>query len=200
MAFPYGTLKTWSASGGSGSAGGVPLLNSMGVLDPSLINAITSTGGVAQAGAIPELNSAGVLDPSFFKGILKSVGNLSSGSVPLLNGAGILDNSFLPALSGANYLQVGTTVLQGGTITLPIPTGGNFVTSGTFNFGIPLSNVLGVWVTYASANGVNTLSYLPVFGVSNVTGGSALITAGPNSTAPINTPVPAYVLVLGTHA
>lgn len=63
-----GTLietQALTASSGSTNAGGIPALNTNGVLDATIVNSTTTSAGVASAGKIPALSAAGVLDNSF---------------------------------------------------------------------------------------------------------------------------------------
>lgn len=134
MTFPFKTLNTCSVSGGSGCAGYVPILNSSGVLDFSLMQ-VTNVSG--KSGYLAQTNGNGVLDPSLFKGISASVGVASAGSVPMLNAQGQLDPSFLAAVTsggGANaYLDVGGWRFLQGTGTIPGQSGGRSA-SATISF------------------------------------------------------------------
>jgi hypothetical protein len=207
MAFPLTTLKSWSVSGGSLSAGGVPVLNSNGVLDPSLLNAVQSTGGTAQAAAIPQLNAAGYLDPSFFKGVSKSLGSANVGNVPLLNAAGLLDLSFLGALVAGGgtqqYLDVlGWRFFIGtGTFT---PNGTHAITQ-TFSFPANTFATCQLVLPIGATASITSVGFNPVLAVTAINGGVSFVGVvdnnlanDPNDAYPINKPVVINYLAIGT--
>lgn len=65
-------------SAGAGDAGKIPALDSDGVLDHSIINAVTSSAGAGDADKIPALDGTGKLDLSFLpSGVGPSVATIN---------------------------------------------------------------------------------------------------------------------------
>lgn len=202
MNFPFTTLSAVNTSTGAANAGAVPVLNSTGVLDPTLMNGTMTSTGASNRGETPILNANGFLDPSLFQGISSTDGLAdNAGKVPLTNANGVLDASFLAALiagGGANnYLEIGGWVIQVGTGTMPVPGSGVYVSVLTVTFPKPMSSCQVAIPVATSASGVNPGQGLPVWATSNYSGTGVTFTMGNNiSTSPVSVATPmAYVAI-----
>lgn len=178
MSFPLKTISGYSTGGTTSQAGGIPLLNTAGYLDPTLLNAQQNGGSVADA--IPQLNASGILNASLFGGVsLGGLANAKQGQVPLLNASAVLDASFLPALwagGGSNtYFDIGGWRFLIGTGT--IPASGTHIGQAAITFPSNLQ-FAGTYIVIPVANTVNIVnnnSYAPILSIiaQNATGFTA---------------------------
>lgn len=200
MSFPLATIPLVQASPGATSDIAIPIINSSGFLDPTLLNATMTSTGTAQGKMIAELSATGFLDPSLFQGILASAGAGSSGKVPLLNSEGLLDPSFFAGISGSsNWVQIGNFVIQVGTVTLPAPPSGMGITSATVTFPEPMANCLGCWAIYTQNTGISPGNNgFPVYSMTSPSGTSVNISAisSQNDSDP-NTSIPTAWIAIG---
>lgn len=71
--------------------------------------ALTTTAGAADADKIPALNAAGVLDPTLLNAVSASAGAGSAGKLAQLDAAGRIDNTMMPVGIGADVKVITTS-------------------------------------------------------------------------------------------
>jgi hypothetical protein len=104
-----GEVASVDTTTGATDAGKLISTNAAGLVDATLLNAISTSAGAADAGKVPQLGANGVLAASIVGSTVASSGAASAGRVVALDGSGRIDQSAMPANVGLEVVTLQAT-------------------------------------------------------------------------------------------